>query len=115
MPLTVLTPANAATDLQTNGLDALGLTVPNLSPVWSSQGPGAYRQAQLTLQMTNMRAPFRGVREFLSAPTFWSGTDGLPLPGPVALFRMHPDAPPAPAASCDGFERHHHAGNGASP
>ena len=91
-PQTVLTPAGAANDLQGQGLDALGLTVPNLSPVWSSSAPGSYDQAQLSLQMTDVRAPFRGILEFVVAPALWSGVNGLPLAGPVAVFRMHPEA-----------------------
>lgn len=91
-PQTVMTPAGAANDLQSHGLDALGLAAPNLSPVWSSNPPGVYSQGQLTLQMTNVRAPFRGIREFAATPTFWSGVDGMPVAGPVAVFRLHPEA-----------------------
>ncbi|BBA32564.1 uncharacterized protein sS8_0599 [Methylocaldum marinum] len=91
-PQTVLTPAGAANDLQSNGLDALGLTVPNLSPVWSSSAPGEYVQAQLSLELTDVRAPFRGIREFVATPAYWSGVEGMPLAGPVAVFRLHPEA-----------------------
>ena len=58
-PQTVMTPGGAANDLQTHGLDALGLTVPNVSPVWAANGPGAYSQSSLSLQLTGLKAPFR--------------------------------------------------------
>jgi hypothetical protein len=91
-PQTVLTPARAANDLQTKGLDVLGLTVPNLSPVWAGGAPGAYDPAALTLQVTGLRAPFRGIREFTATPVDYSGVDGKPLAGPAAVMRMHPEA-----------------------
>jgi hypothetical protein len=88
---TVLTPAGAANDLQNEGLDALGLTVPNISPVWSSNAPGTYDGQNLTLSLTNPRAPFRGIRTFDANPTFWSDVSGTAIAGPVAVFRLHPE------------------------
>ena len=46
---TVLTPSGAANDLQTHGLDALGLTVPNLSPVWAANPPAKPRSISRTV------------------------------------------------------------------
>ena len=91
---TVLTPNGAANELQSTGLDALGLTIPNLSPVWAASTPvaSAYDSSALTLQVTGLKAPFRSIREFLARPTLYSGLDGRPLPGPAAVLRLHPEA-----------------------
>src|SRR4051812_33840256 len=91
-PQTVLTPAGAANDLQTHGIDALGLTAPNLSPVWATAAPGAYDPAALSLQVTGLRAPFRAIREFTAAPSAYAGPNGMPLTGPAAVLRLHPEA-----------------------
>src|SRR5262249_53759445 len=92
-PQTVLTSANAANILQSKGLDALGLTMPNLSPIWSPNAPGAYDQNALTLSLTGPSARFRAIREFTTdAPVLYSGPDGTPLPGPAAVLRLHPEA-----------------------
>ena len=91
-PQTVLTPSGAANDLQTHGLDALGLTVPNLSPAWAANPPGTYAQASLSLQLTGLRAPFRAIREFVTAPSDFSGPDGRPMTGAAAVLRLHPEA-----------------------
>ncbi len=90
-PQTVLTAGGAANDLQSHGLDALGLTAPNLSPVWSG-GAGTYDPAALTLQVTGLRAPFRAIREFVASPAAYSGPDGSSLAGPAAVLRLHPEA-----------------------
>jgi hypothetical protein len=91
---TVITPTLAANDLQSHGLDAFGLTVPNLSPVWANSTPasGDYDSNALTLRLTDARAPFRAVREYVETPTLYSGVDGKPVPGPVAVMRLHPEA-----------------------
>jgi hypothetical protein len=91
---TVLTPSGAANDLQSHGLDAFGLTVPNLSPVWAGTTPsaGAYDSSQLTLQLTGLKAPFRAIREYVEKPALYSGVDGKPLTAPVAVLRQHPEA-----------------------
>ncbi|MBD2103994.1 hypothetical protein [Leptolyngbya sp. FACHB-261] len=94
-PQTVLTPTGAANELQSEGLDALGLTVPTLSPAWATATPVAasdYDADNLTLNLTGVRAPFRAIRTFVSAPTIWSGADGASLSGPVAVLRLHPEA-----------------------
>lgn len=93
-PTTVLTPSGAANDLQSHGLDALGLTAPNLSPVWAASTPaaGGYDAAALTLQLTDLKAPFRAIRDYVATPALYSGVDGKPLPGPAAVLRLHPEA-----------------------
>lgn len=91
---TVLTPAGAANDLQTHGLDAFGLTVPNLSPVWAASAPaaGAYDAIALTLQLTGLKAPFRAVRDYVESSVSYSGLDGKPFADPAAVLRLHPEA-----------------------
>ena len=91
---TVLTPILAANDLQSHGLDAFGLTVPNLSPVWAGSTPasGDYDASALTLRLTGLKAPFRAVREYVESPTLYSGVDGKPVAGPLAVMRLHPEA-----------------------
>src|SRR5689334_24490098 len=91
-PQTVLTPSGSANDLQAHGLDALGLTAPNIEPVWAANAPGTYSQAALSLQVTGLRAPFRAIREFVTAPTDFSGPDGKSMTGPAAVLRLHPEA-----------------------
>ncbi len=91
-PQTVLTPTAAANDLQQHGLDALGLTIPNLSPAWAASAPGAYDPAALSLQLTGVRAPFRAIRRFLTTNTEFAGPDGKPLAGPIAALQLHPEA-----------------------
>ncbi|MEB3359849.1 MAG: hypothetical protein VKK04_24195 [Synechococcales bacterium] len=93
-PQTVLTPTDAANELQSEGLDALGLTVPTLSPAWATATPSAgnYDAANLSLTVTGVRAPFRGILTFDSTPTRWSGVAGTPLTGPIAVLQLHPEA-----------------------
>src|ERR1700730_5793023 len=91
---TVLSPILAANDLQTHGLDSFGLTVPNLSPVWAGSTPvsGDYDANALTLRLNGLKAPFRAVREYVETPTLFSGVEGKPVSGPVAIMRLHPEA-----------------------
>lgn len=91
---TVLSPILVANDLQTHGLDSFGLTVPNLSPVWAGSTPvaGDYDANALTLRLNGLKAPFRAVREYVVTPTMFSGTDGKPVSGPIAIMRLHPEA-----------------------
>lgn len=93
-PQTVLTAGDAANQLQSNGLDALGLTLPNLSSGWANATPAAgdYAAAALTLVLNGVRAPFRSIRTFETNPTVWSDVTGAPLPGPLAVLRLHPEA-----------------------
>lgn len=93
-PQTVLTPTDAANQLQAEGLDALGLTVPNLSSGWADATPAAgdLDNAALRLTLTNPRAPFRGVLEISAAPSVWSDVSGAPLTQPAAVLKLHPEA-----------------------
>jgi hypothetical protein len=93
-PQTVLTPASAAADLQAEGLDALGLTVPTISPAWATATPvaGDLDAVAMTLTLTGMRAPFRAIRTYEATPSVWSSPSGASLAGPVAVLRLHPEA-----------------------
>lgn len=93
-PLTVLTPADAASQLQSKGLDALGLTVPNLASGWSGTAPVAadYDAAFLRLTLSDPLAAFRAPMRFVAAPTTWSTVQGIPVGGPVAVLELHPEA-----------------------
>ncbi|QHS52276.1 hypothetical protein [Edaphobacter sp. 12200R-103] len=69
LPIYTLTAANAQTNLQNDGLDALGLTTLALSPHWSTAAIGGYDSNQLTLHIAGgLRAPFRGLLEGAFAP-----------------------------------------------
>ena len=93
-PQTVLTANDAANELRSEGLDALGLTVPTLSPAWATATPGggSYDEDTLSLTVTGVRAAFRGILTYEETPTRWSGVSGTPLTGPVAVLQFHPEA-----------------------
>lgn len=93
-PQTVLTPTDAANQLQTEGVDALGLVLPNLSSGWAdaTPGPGDVDAAALRLTLSNPRAPFRAALERVGNASVWSDVAGAPLAGPVAVLRLHPEA-----------------------
>lgn len=93
-PQTVLTPADAANQLQSRGLDALGLVVPNLSSGWGDVTPSAgdYNATTLRLTLTNPRAPFRAPLRIETTPALWSDIQGNPVAGPVGVLRLHPEA-----------------------
>ena len=89
-----ITPATASQRLQNDGLAALGLTMPLLSPTWSSAAV-TFNEPQLTLTMTSqVQAPMLAIRSWVTdlAPHGLYGTDGLPLAGPGAIVRLHPQA-----------------------
>ncbi|MGD1859189.1 MAG: hypothetical protein ACFB0E_04370 [Leptolyngbyaceae cyanobacterium] len=95
-PVSVLSPNTAANELRAHGLDALGLTVPTLSSVWSRSpvAASAYDSAALTLTLAaaDVRAPFRGILTEASTPALWSDVSGRALTGPAAVLRLHPEA-----------------------
>jgi hypothetical protein len=77
IPITTLTPAAVQQSLQSDGLDTLGLTTVSLARRWSDTTPAAanYDSTNLTLNLSGLRAPFRGIREF----TFSAATSTLAL------------------------------------
>jgi hypothetical protein len=87
-----LTPAAVAQALRDEGLDALGLTVPRLSNSWGGATP-AYDAATLRLTPAGpVLAPFRGTLEFLDSGAEFRDVAGAPIAGPVAAYRLHPQA-----------------------
>jgi len=90
----VLTPNDVTNQINTNGLDVLGLTVPMLSMVWAGTTPAAAAVDDTTLRMTlvNLRAPFTGTYELLAAPTRYSGPSGDPITTPAGVLALHPEA-----------------------
>lgn len=87
-----LTPQAAAQALQDNGLDAFGLTMPHLSNAWGSADP-SFDAATLRLTPSgNALAPFRGTLEYLDQGHEFRDISGAGISGPVAAFRLHPQA-----------------------
>jgi hypothetical protein len=71
LPITTFTPAAAQQNLQSDGLEAMGLTTVLLGTGLSTTTPagGDYNPATLTLNVTGqIRAPFRAIREFTYSP-----------------------------------------------
>ena len=93
-PQTVLTPNRAANNLQAQGLDALGLAGPSLSPMWAGSNAVAadYDAAALTLRLTNPRAAWRGIADWQAAPALFSDPTGMPLTGQALVLTLHPQA-----------------------
>ena len=93
-PLSPLTRNVATNELQAEGLDALGLTVPTLSPAWASTTPNVadYDAEAMTLALTNMRAPFRAILTLEESAGIWSHASGSAIAGPLAVLRLHPEA-----------------------
>lgn len=93
-PLSPLTRNVATNELQAEGLDALGLTVPTLSPAWASTAPDGtdFDPDAMTLTLSNVRAPFRALLTPEESAGIWSSADGSALTGPLAVLRLHPEA-----------------------
>jgi hypothetical protein len=93
-PQTVLTPNSAANNLQAQGLDALGLAGPSLSPMWAGSNAAAadYDPAALTLRLANPRAAWRGIADWRAAPALFSDPTGAPLTGQALVLTLHPQA-----------------------
>ncbi|MDK3074317.1 hypothetical protein QO034_14515 [Sedimentitalea sp. JM2-8] len=87
-----LTPQAAAQALQDNGLDALGITGLKLSNTWGGANP-AFDPSTLRLTPSgNAAAPYRGILEYLDDGAVFRDVNGAPIAGPVAAFRLHPQA-----------------------
>lgn len=70
LSITTLTPADVQQNLQSDGLDTLGLAGLALSTQWATSTPlvGDYDPAALTLSLAGPQAPFRGVLEYGLSP-----------------------------------------------
>src|SRR5215213_3709903 len=98
--VTTLTPATAAKRVTDDGLAALGLAIPFLSPRWSDTPPaGAAAYDPVTMTLTHpsdagLRAPFRAPLGFLNAQQAaeFTGADGHRLAVPAGVLRLHPQA-----------------------
>lgn len=68
--ITTITPADVQQDLQSNGLDTLGLTSVALSTRWADTTPANtdYDSAALILTIGALRAPYRGILDFAFSP-----------------------------------------------
>jgi hypothetical protein len=91
-PQTVLTPADAGNQLQSKGLDVLGLTIPALSKAWSASAVGTADDAALTLGVTSPLAPFKGTLRVLTDQSAYSDVAGAVITGTVAVLELHPEA-----------------------
>ena len=93
-PQTALTPGDAANQLQSKGLDALGLAAPSLALAWATATPVAADHSAATLRLTlsGLRAPFKAPLQFLAQAPTYSTVSGEPVNGPVAVLRMLPEA-----------------------
>ncbi len=100
--VTTLTPAVAAKRLQDDGIAALGLAVPRLSPRWTDTDPTTstgttYDAATMSLTLgtdTQLIAPFGGTLQFLTASDAveFTGADGRRPTTRVGALRLHPQA-----------------------
>ncbi|MEM9636333.1 MAG: hypothetical protein AAGA94_01700, partial [Pseudomonadota bacterium] len=93
--ITQLTPGNAQQQLANDGIAALGLTAPLLSPVWSDiVGDPTYDEDALTLDFgaNAVQMPFLGVLETVDVPGEVFDVSGAPVPGPITRIRMHVQA-----------------------
>ena len=91
-PQTVLTPADAGNQLQSKGLDALGLTIPALSSAWSASAVGPADDPALRLSVTSPLAPFKGTLRIVTNPTGYRDVAGDLVTGTVAALELHPEA-----------------------
>lgn len=68
--ITTLTPADIQQQLQSDGLDTLGLTTLALSTRWDDATPSVadYDTSDLTLSVGALHAPFRGILEYAFSP-----------------------------------------------
>ncbi len=89
--MTVLTAADAANQLQSKGLDALGLTMPAFASLWST-GSTTADDTTLHLSLTSPRAPFTGTFRLEASPVTLAGVNGDPITTPSGVLRLHPEA-----------------------
>ena len=87
----VLTAADAANQLQSRGLDALGLTVPGFGTQWSTAST-TVDDPTLHLSVTGPRAPFTGTFRFELEPVTLAELSGDPITSPCGVLTMHPEA-----------------------
>ena len=87
-----LTPGAAQQQLANDGIAALGLTAPLLSPVWSdTAGSPIYDADALTFDFGGdaVLMPFLGILETVDVPDEVFDVSGDPDPGPITRIRLH--------------------------
>ncbi len=98
LPVTQLTPGAATQALQNDGITALGLTIPQLSPVWSEfANQFSFSSSELTLDSggnTTLLVPFLGILETIAtdSPRDVFDVSGDTVPGVIVRIRLHPQA-----------------------
>lgn len=93
--ITQLTPGAAQQQLANDGIAALGLTAPLLSPVWSdTAGSPIYDADALTFDFGGdaVLMPFLGILETVDVPDEVFDVSGDPVPGPITRIRLHVQA-----------------------
>lgn len=93
-PQAILTTGSATNDFQASGLEALGLSAPQLAAVWAGATPAqaAYDAANLTLALSDPRAPFMGVARWVTQTGPWSDLAGEALGTPLFVLELMPEA-----------------------
>jgi hypothetical protein len=79
LQITTITPADVQQNLQSDGLDTLGLTTLALSTRWADATPAVtdYDATNLTLNIAALHAPYRGTLEFAFSPATSTLASGL--------------------------------------
>lgn len=95
LTITQLTPGAAQQQLDNDGITALGLSAPLLSPVWSdTNGVPVYDSDALTFDFgaDAVQMPFLGILETVEEPREVFEVSGAPITGPVTRIRLHVQA-----------------------
>ncbi len=103
-----LTEGAARNRLAEDGVEALGITMPLLSPVWANAA-FFYDETALTLTSAGpLQVPFLGVLETIDVPRDVFDVSGAPIDQPITRVRLHPHA----AARLMTLARNRYAGAG---
>jgi hypothetical protein len=89
--ISVLTPSDVANQLQSKGLDALGLTVPAIGTIWSTAA-ATVNDATLRASLTSPHAPFTGSFRIEAAPVTFAAVSGDPITTAAGVLTLHPEA-----------------------
>jgi hypothetical protein len=91
---TVLTANDVAGQVNSKGLDALGLTVPAFGTVWSdSSAPSpTVDPATLRLTINGLTAPFTCTYVVVAHPYTYAGLSGAPITTAAGVLALHPEA-----------------------
>jgi hypothetical protein len=92
MNITRFTTAQAQNRLQSDGLEALGLTSLLLAPRWSANAAPVFNTAALTLSVTQLCSPFLGLLRWLPHGHDYTDAQGAPIDVPCGVIALHPHA-----------------------